>query len=432
MVKPALGYFPTSLSLPYRFRYLPTPEPPADLLAKILAKMAPNTRSAAKAGSSDPNTAVTAAVPAVSSSEGTPLNAVAIPHDDDVATETTQPHRSTPSSPTSFSFVASDSSDSDSDDIPYQSSTATSKMGNSEITVAGHGKRPSVSSGNLTPSILLEFSQYCKSYFEEKEIAEDKQTVRSVLFCFKDVRISTYISANQAVLRELPFDEFVMRIRDNFLPHDWADSIRDDILRSVQKKDQSWREYTSKVARDNAVLTLSNEGSIPEDRLMQHLAANMSDHLRSKMRPITIPKKITISGKEVDIPLLQWTEFIARYDDDLRLELKRAREIADEVHRNAKRQNTGAPSGSSRNGQRSDNSKTGFLPALTDAEHKLLNEHQGCRKCRRFYAGHISKDCRNGFPKVPADGYKELTLQKALDEKKKSSGSTSNTSLSTV
>ncbi|RXW11285.1 hypothetical protein EST38_g14570 [Candolleomyces aberdarensis] len=301
--------------------------------------------------------------------------------------------------------------------------------GNAELTVSGHGKRPSISSGNLTPSILLEFSQYCKSYFEVKEIPEDKQVARSVLYCFKDMRISTYISANQAVLRELPFDEFVRRIRDNFLPHDWDESIRTDILRSVQKKDQSWREYTSKVARDNAVLTLSNDGAIPEDRLMQHLTANMSDYLRAKIRPITIPKKIVISGKEVDIPLLQWTEFIARYDDDLRLELKRAREIADEVHRNAKRQNTGSSSSApTRNGQRGESTKAGYLPALTDAEHKLLNDHQGCRKCRRFYAGHISKDCRNGFPKVPADGYKELTLQKALEEKKKSSGSSGSSS----
>ncbi|KAJ2927266.1 hypothetical protein H1R20_g9826, partial [Candolleomyces eurysporus] len=61
-------------------------------------------------------------------------------------------------------------------------------MGNdSEITVSSHGKQPLVSSGNLTPSLLLEFLQYCKSYFEEKEIAEDKQVARPVLFCFKDV-----------------------------------------------------------------------------------------------------------------------------------------------------------------------------------------------------------------------------------------------------
>ncbi|KAJ2934141.1 hypothetical protein H1R20_g2961, partial [Candolleomyces eurysporus] len=220
-------------------------------------------------------------------------------------------------------------------------------MGNSNvatITISGHGKRPSVSSGDLTPAVLLEFAQYCRCYFDEKDIPEEKRVARPVLFCFKDVRISTYVSANQSVLGALPFDTFLKRIRDNFLPHDWADNLRADIYRASQGKDQPWRDYANKVARDNALLTLSDDGPLPESRIMEQLKSNMSDHLRSKLRPITIPKTIRIGSEEVDIPLLQWTEFIARYDDDLRFELKRAREIADDVHRNAKRQNTGSTS----------------------------------------------------------------------------------------
>ncbi|RXW11286.1 hypothetical protein EST38_g14569, partial [Candolleomyces aberdarensis] len=129
MVKPALGYFPTSLSLPYRFRYLPTPEPPANLLAKIQAKMAPNTRSTSKSGVSD-NSTVTATIPPGSSSTGSTSNGTVIPEDDDVAKEETQPLHTVSSPSSSSSSDVSDSSDSDSDAIPYQLSTVKNRMGN--------------------------------------------------------------------------------------------------------------------------------------------------------------------------------------------------------------------------------------------------------------------------------------------------------------
>ena len=39
-----------------------------------------------------------------------------------------------------------------------------------------------------------------------------------------------------------------------------------------------------------------------------------------------------------------------------------------------------------------------FASKLTDIERKLLSDHEGCFKCRTFYAGHRSPECPNGFP----------------------------------
>ena len=66
----------------------------------------------------------------------------------------------------------------------------------------------------------------------------------------------------------------------------------------------------------------------------------------------------------------------------------------------------------------SSNSTSTFvaLPFLLDAERTLLNEHDGCTKCRKFYVGHRSRDCPNGFPS--GKGYKSLTLADALTAKK--------------
>ncbi|RXW11428.1 hypothetical protein EST38_g14427, partial [Candolleomyces aberdarensis] len=68
----------------------------------------------------------------------------------------------------------------------------------------------------------------------------------------------------------------------------------------------------------------------------------------------------------------------------------------------------------------------GHLPALTESEIKLLNKHQGCRKCCEFYAGHYSKTCTGNFPS--AANYTELTLAKALEAKKKQNAKASSSS----
>ena len=59
-------------------------------------------------------------------------------------------------------------------------------------------------------------------------------------------------------------------------------------------------------------------------------------------------------------------------------------------------------------------------PALTQHERDLLNEHEGCNKCRKFYIGHHGRDCDN-WP--DADMYQPLTLQDALDAKSRRSKS---------
>ena len=111
------------------------------------------------------------------------------------------------------------------------------------------------------------------------------------------------------------------------------------------------------------------------------------------------------------------------------METKRHRELIEEtLDRQAKRQNTKMDTlrGPSRRGNTSQsNATSGFsssattfvkLPPLTDAERTLLNEHDGCTKCRRFYTDHRSQSCPNRFPL--GKGYKTLAVTDALSAKK--------------
>jgi hypothetical protein len=68
-----------------------------------------------------------------------------------------------------------------------------------------------------------------------------------------------------------------------------------------------------------------------------------------------------------------------------------------------------------------------YLPKLQDKEKKLLNEHEGCTRCRRFYTGHRAKDCEmtanNTWPN--AELYIPLTLEMALAAKSQNTASSS-------
>jgi Aspartyl protease len=48
-----------------------------------------------------------------------------------------------------------------------------------------------------------------------------------------------------------------------------------------------------------------------------------------------------------------------------------------------------------------------FVPKLTEGEKKLLEEHEGCFKCRNFFVTHRSNECPSGFPNAAT--YKTLT-----------------------
>ena len=56
------------------------------------------------------------------------------------------------------------------------------------------------------------------------------------------------------------------------------------------------------------------------------------------------------------------------------------------------------------------------LPILLDSKHTLLNKHDGCTKCRKFYVSHQSCDCHSGFPH--RKDYKTLTAADALVAKR--------------
>ncbi|KZP04980.1 hypothetical protein FIBSPDRAFT_967668, partial [Athelia psychrophila] len=80
-----------------------------------------------------------------------------------------------------------------------------------------------LSAGDITPEILHAFEKACKGYFQNKDVAKDKQDGLAVL----------------------DFKDFMSRLRGAFLPTGWEDNLKSDIL-SMRQGDQGfWEWYNS-------------------------------------------------------------------------------------------------------------------------------------------------------------------------------------------
>lgn len=140
---------------------------------------------------------------------------------------------------------------------------------------------------------------------------------------------------------------------------------------------------------------------------------------------------------------INWIDAVRRLDETPTSENKHHQELIEETFnkRQAKRQNTDNnalgntsrcynTSNSNASTSTASTSTSTFtpLPLLLDSERMLLNEHDGCTKCRKFYVGHRSRDCPTGFP--PGKGYKTLTIVDALTAKRGKSTTTTSSSAS--
>lgn len=78
----------------------------------------------------------------------------------------------------------------------------------------------------------------------------------------------------------------------------------------------------------------------------------------------------------------------------------------------------------------SSTSACNYPPKLTDEKQKLLADHDGCFKCRKFYSGHHANQCATT---ISRKGYKQLTLQDAQKAKAcNAKGAASSSQLKTV
>ncbi|RXW11963.1 hypothetical protein EST38_g13893 [Candolleomyces aberdarensis] len=266
---------------------------------------------------------------------------------------------------------------------------------------------PTLRAGDVTPEIARRFENACKIYIADKGIKEEEQVRRILNTCFHDNRIIHWIDCNRDRFEAMKFADFMVEFRDEWLEHEWARKL-DSKLRIMRQKNRPFREWYNDFYSQTLLLKGTSEEMSDKD-VRKLVYSLMDDHLRSRADLERI--------RSLD-NLKAWTSALVHEDRAIRTDIVHLRKrVGNDGHSvsSGGRNNraTSAPASGSSAGSSGDGSRS-RPPALTQDEKDLLNDHDGCYKCREFYVGHKSGNCKASYP----DGstYTKLTITRARDD----------------
>ncbi|KIM83633.1 hypothetical protein PILCRDRAFT_7047 [Piloderma croceum F 1598] len=269
-------------------------------------------------------------------------------------------------------------------------------------------KPPVLTSGTVTPQVLRDWEDGCNNYFFHKSITDDRQ-VRAIVLGLKDHRIGDWYRSAQAVIVAMPFDDFVTAVQNKLLKDGWQHNLQKEILSSAQGK-LPFDEWQNSLGASNSLLVGSTY-HVTEAGLRNHINANMHDELSHECFDANAQQIATYKG---------WIDTVVILDTRRLRDLEKQKCLLDDTMKLERARNSKVLSTSSRGNKHivpSNTSSSTSVPKLTDTDCTLLNQHEGCYKCHRFYVNHKGNACPNGFPEATL--YKGLTEADALIAKKK-------------
>ena len=263
---------------------------------------------------------------------------------------------------------------------------------------------PILTAGDVSPKALVDLVDAHNEYFIAKDIDDDDK-VKKILGGFKDVHIRDWISSDRERLLKLEYSAFMEELRLNYLPADWEDNVRTEILGMKMGKDVKFWDWCQEIRALNIVLR-GTASHLNDSALRNQLEAALEPSLRVYCSHLKLGK-VTV--------LKDWITAVKEADEKLNDDCKRSREIfREEAERRAAKRpalsnhsragNTEARASSSGN---MDSGQTKRCPKLEPDERKLLIQHNGCFKCRRFDQSHGANNCPHGFP--DGKSYRKVT-----------------------
>ena len=259
-----------------------------------------------------------------------------------------------------------------------------------------------VSEGDITPEVVCEFEYHTKVFFmNAKGGIEDDQKVSRLLGCFHDPLVRDWITCEESTLKALPFADFLTSLRECWLDSDWEHALVTQILscrlNPAKEKFETWAQRVQK-------LNVSLRGTashFSDSQLRTQLEAALDEDLRILAADDR--------GNKTE-GLLPWIERVRNLDCKRQSDRKRRHEEMEQFMRGPKRPfnnqtRNNTPSQPTNTDTTTDNP---YPPKLTTEERQLLQENEGCFKCRRFFAGHRSSNCT---VVLSGKGYKPLTTR---------------------
>jgi len=238
---------------------------------------------------------------------------------------------------------------------------------------------PILTTGDVSPKALVDLVDAHNEYVIAKDI-DDADKVKKFLGRFKDVHICDWIASDRERLLALDYEAFMAELRINYLPADWEDNVRTEILGMKMERNDKFWDWCQSMRALNIILR-GTPSHLTETALCNQLEASLEPSLRL----YCVHEKL---GKIM--VLKDWIAAVKEVDEKLKDDRKRSHEIFREEAAlcAAKRP---ALSNYSRVGNSdtrastsgaSDAHQAKRCPKLDPEEQKLLSMHNGCFRCR--------------------------------------------------
>jgi hypothetical protein len=255
-------------------------------------------------------------------------------------------------------------------------------------------KPPVLTAGEITPAVMRSYENACLSYFENKDIAEEKQ-VRKILGGLQDSRLHDWIDIDRERFLTLSFVNFMVEFRAGYLPEDWEEVTRIKLLGMIQEE-QAFRDFAVKVQAKNSLLR-NTPSYLDKEKLRHRIESGMNQKLALRCR-------LEKSSKVEDFE--KWLAEIRRIDDLVRAEKAEFESLAKATRETTRCTNTLAEPSHHANAHSVPAAPAAsdsclVLPKLLETERRLLYDNEGCLKCRRVYVDHRSNttasSCSNTY-----------------------------------
>lgn len=256
---------------------------------------------------------------------------------------------------------------------------------------------PTVTEGELTPKLIMEFEQACHTFFDNaKGGVPDEQKVACILPTFKDPLICDWISSSRNELITLTFKDFMTELQCKQLPRNWEDKIRTQILSERLKPDIHFITWATRLQSLNCLLRGSSS-HFSEQRICEQLEAGIDEELH------ILGCKNRVNETDSIRDFLDVYELC---DAKRKITQQTVRSMIEESMHSSRKGNStkeNHPNSYHPYNKTSSSGKSGKhdrLAKLSDEEKDIIRKNTGCFKCRKLYVppGHIAENCPDGFP----------------------------------
>ncbi|KAF8975836.1 hypothetical protein BDQ17DRAFT_1385231 [Cyathus striatus] len=246
---------------------------------------------------------------------------------------------------------------------------------------------PILTAGHINPVVFYSWSIACRRFAKHAE-KKPSEIVSFIAGAMLEPRLVAWYNSDTTCIDTLTLEAYLLELSKLVLLKNWGKKIHNQILSSTQGS-KSFMDWKIKLENLNAIL-ISTSPAHTVDRLSalkNHLEANMDADL-----------KLAIEDEEL------LSQEVAEWDEKLRSEricmqrlIDQAQSARSSAHRTEKRDLLSRlldpPARPIPTTTTTHHVDKPFLPKLTELDKKLLNQHEGCARCRKFYAGHCSDTC---------------------------------------